>query len=159
MKLARVSIRDRPATAAWLIASTGVMPRRGIFVLQGGCVRLLIVALGAGLGGVSRYLLQGWILERTGPSILALFVINVSGSFALGLVTTLAVERNLINPDIRLLLTTGFLGGYTTFSSWMLESFQLLEVGNIMRASVNVLGSAIIGLVGVYLGIVAGRIA
>lgn len=122
-------------------------------------MRLLIVALGAGLGGVSRYLLQGWILERTGPSILALFVINVSGSFALGLVTTLAVERNLINPDIRLLLTTGFLGGYTTFSSWMLESFQLLEVGNIVRASVNVLGSAIIGLVGVYLGIVAGRIA
>jgi len=122
-------------------------------------VRLLIVALGAGLGGVSRYLLQGWILERTGPSILALFVINVSGSFALGLVTTLAVERNLINPDIRLLLTTGFLGGYTTFSSWMLESFQLLEVGNIMRAAVNVLGSAIIGLIGVYLGVVAGRIA
>ena len=122
-------------------------------------MRVLIVALGAGLGGVSRYLIQGWILERTGPSILALFAINVSGAFALGLVTTLAVERNLINPDIRLLLTTGFLGGYTTFSSWMLESFQLLEVGNIVRASVNVLGSAIIGLVGVYLGIVAGRIA
>ncbi len=121
-------------------------------------MRLLIVALGAGLGGVSRYLLQGWILERTGPSILALFVINVSGSFALGLVTTLAVERNVIGPDIRLLLTTGFLGGYTTFSSWMLESFQLLAVGNIVRASMNVLGSAIIGLIGVYLGVVAGRI-
>lgn len=144
----------------WLIASTGSVPCRGIFLcIRGGTLRGLLVALGAGLGGVSRYLLQGWILERTGPSILALFVINVSGSFALGLVTTLAVERNLINPDIRLLLTTGFLGGYTTFSSWMLESFQLLEVGNIMRASVNVLGSAIIGLVGVYLGIVAGRIA
>jgi len=122
-------------------------------------VRILIVAVGAGLGGVSRYLLQGWILERTGPSILALFVINVSGAFALGLVTTLAVERNLINPDIRLLLTTGFLGGYTTFSSWMLESFQLLEVGNLVRAAVNVIGSAVIGLVAVYLGIVAGRIA
>ena len=122
-------------------------------------MRILIVTLGAGLGGVSRYLLQGWILERTGPSILALFVINVSGSFALGLVTTLAVERNLINPDIRLLLTTGILGGYTTFSSWILESFQLLEGGNIVRASVNVLGSAIIGLIGVYLGVVAGRIA
>ncbi len=121
-------------------------------------MRILIVALGAGLGGVSRYLIQGWILERTGPSILALFVINVSGAFALGLVTTLAVERNLINPDIRLLLTTGFLGGYTTFSSWMLESFQLLETGNLPRAAVNVVGSAVIGLVAVYLGIVAGRI-
>lgn len=122
-------------------------------------MRILIVALGAGLGGVSRYLLQGWILERTGPSILALFAINVSGAFALGLVTTLTVERNLINPDIRLLLTTGFLGGYTTFSSWMLESFQLLEAGNLMRAAVNVVGSAVIGLAAVYLGIVAGRIA
>jgi len=121
-------------------------------------LRVLIVALGAGLGGVSRYLIQGWILERTGPSILALFIINISGAFALGLVTTLAVERNLINPDIRLLLTTGFLGGYTTFSSWMLESFQLLETGNILRAAVNVIGSAVIGLLAVYLGIVAGRI-
>ncbi len=121
-------------------------------------MRVLIVALGAGLGGVSRYLIQGWILERTGPSILALFIINISGAFALGLVTTLAVERNLINPDIRLLLTTGFLGGYTTFSSWMLESFQLLETGNILRAAVNVIGSAVIGLLAVYLGIVAGRI-
>jgi len=122
-------------------------------------VRILLVALGAGLGGVSRYLIQGWILERTGPSILALFVINVSGAFALGLVTTLAVERNLINPDIRLLLTTGFLGGYTTFSSWMLESFQLLDAGNLVRATVNLVGSAVIGLMAVYLGIVAGRIA
>ena len=121
-------------------------------------MRILIVGLGAGLGGVGRYLLQGWILERTGPSILALFVINLSGAFALGLVTTLAVERNLISPDIRLLLTTGFLGGYTTFSSWMLESFQLLETGNILRASVNIIGSAAVGLVAVYLGIVAGRI-
>ncbi len=65
---------------------------------KGGTLRVLIVALGAGLGGVSRYLIQGWILERTGPSILALFVINVSGAFVLGLVTRLAVERNLINP-------------------------------------------------------------
>lgn len=122
-------------------------------------MRILIVALGAGFGGVSRYLIQGWILERTGPSILALFVINVSGAFALGLVTTLAVERNLINPDIRLLLTTGFLGGYTTFSSWMLESFQLLDAGNLVHAAVNVVGSAVLGLGAVYLGIVAGRIA
>ncbi len=121
-------------------------------------MRVLIVALGAGLGGVSRYLIQGWILERTGPSILALFVINVSGAFALGLVTTLALERNLINPEIRLLLTTGLLGGYTTFSSWMLESFQLLDAGNLLRAAVNVVGNAVIGLVAVYLGIVAGRI-
>ncbi len=121
-------------------------------------MRILIVAVGAGLGGVCRYLVQGWILDRTGPSIVALFIINVSGSFLLGLATTLAVERNAISPDMRLLLTTGFLGGYTTFSSWMLESFQLLEAGNMLRASIDVVGSAAVGLIGVYLGVVAGRI-
>ena len=120
-------------------------------------MRVLIVAVGAALGGVGRYLLQGWILERTGPSILALFVVNVTGAFALGLVTTLAVERNLINPEVRLLLTTGFFGGYTTFSSWMLESFQLVQAGDLLRAAVNVAGSAVVGLVAVYLGVVAGR--
>lgn len=121
-------------------------------------MRVLLVAIGAALGGVSRYLIQGWILERTGPSILALFVINVSGAFVLGLITTLAVDRNLINAEIRLLLTTGFLGGYTTFSSWMLESMQLIEVGNALRGVLNVVGSAVVGLLAVYLGIVAGRL-
>ncbi len=121
-------------------------------------MRVFIVAAGAALGGVSRYLLQGWILERTGPSIVALFVINISGAFALGLVTTLAVDRTLISPEVRLLLTTGFLGGYTTFSSWMLESFQLMQAGDLVRAAVNVVGSAVIGLVAVWLGILAGRL-
>ena len=121
-------------------------------------MRVFIVAVGAALGGVSRYLLQGWILERTGPGIVALFIINISGAFALGLVTTLAVDRTLINPEVRLLLTTGFLGGYTTFSSWMLESFQLMQAGDLLRAAVNVVGSAVIGLVGVYFGILAGRL-
>lgn len=121
-------------------------------------MRVFIVAVGAALGGVSRYLLQGWILERTGPSIVALFVINVSGAFALGLVTTLAVDRTLINPEVRLLLTAGFLSGYTTFSSWMLESFQLMQAGDLVRAAVNVVGSAVIGLVAVWLGIIAGRL-
>ncbi len=121
-------------------------------------MRVLTVAIGAALGGVGRYLLQGWILERTGPSIVALFVVNVSGAFALGLVTTLAVDRTLINPEVRLLLTTGFLGGYTTFSSWMLESFQLVQAGDLLRAAVNVVGSAVVGLVAVSLGILAGRL-
>lgn len=120
-------------------------------------MRTLFVAVGGTLGVLSRYYLQAWILERTGPSIIALFVINVSGAFAIGLVTTLAVERSLMNADTRLFLTTGFLGGYTTFSSWMFESIQLVEAGNLVRAATNLLGSMIAGLVGVYLGIVIAR--
>lgn len=119
--------------------------------------RLLLVAVGAALGGVCRYLLQGWIISRTGPNVIALFVVNVSGAFALGLVTTLAVERNLIGADVRLFLGTGFLGGYTTFSSWMLESLQLSEAGDVSRAALNVAGSAVAGLLAVYLGSASGR--
>lgn len=121
-------------------------------------MRVILVALGAGLGGVCRYLLQGWILDRTGPSFLALFAINVSGAFALGLVTTLAMERGLITAEARLFLTTGFLGGYTTFSSWMLESMQGIQAENLLPAVLNVVGSAVVGLVAVYLGLVAGRL-
>lgn len=121
-------------------------------------MRVMIVAIGGSLGALARYLLQGWILDRTGPSIVALFIVNVSGAFALGLILTLAEERNLIGPDIRLLLTTGFLSAYTTFSSWMFESIQLIQVGNLARAAVNVVGSVIAGLIAVYLGIVVARL-
>lgn len=127
-------------------------------MLKEECVRVVVVAVGGALGALARYFLQGWILDRTGPSVIALFVINVSGAFALGLVLTLAVERNLMSPDVRLMLATGFLGAYTTFSSWMFESVQLVQVGEIMRAAVNVIGSAIVGLIAVYLGIVVGRL-
>jgi CrcB protein len=119
--------------------------------------RTLLVAVGGALGALSRYFLQLWIVERTGPSIVALFAINISGSFAIGLISTLAQERGLIGADVRLLLTTGFLGAYTTFSSWMYESIQLIEAGNWARAAVNVLGSVVAGLVAVYLGIVLAR--
>ncbi|MHB8647501.1 MAG: fluoride efflux transporter CrcB [Thermomicrobiales bacterium] len=121
-------------------------------------MRVAIVAVGGSLGALARYFLQGWILDRTGPSVIALFVINISGAFALGLILTLATERNLISPDARLLLTTGFLSAYTTFSSWMFESVQLIQVGDITRAAVNVAGSVIVGLIAVYLGIVVARL-
>jgi fluoride exporter len=121
-------------------------------------MRVAIVAVGGSLGALARYALQGWILDRTGPSIIALFVINVSGAFALGLILTLAEERNLIGPEVRLLLTTGFLSAYTTFSSWMFESIQLIQVGDIARAAVNVVGSVAAGLIALYLGIVVARL-
>jgi fluoride exporter len=121
-------------------------------------MRVAIVAVGGSLGALARYALQGWLLDRTGPSIIALFVINVSGAFALGLILTLAEERNLIGPEVRLLLTTGFLSAYTTFSSWMFESVQLIQVGDIARAAVNVVGSVAAGLIALYLGIVVARL-
>lgn len=121
-------------------------------------MRFAVVAVGGALGVLARYLLQSWILDRTGPSIIALFVVNVSGAFAIGVVLTLAQERNLIGPTVRLFLTTGFLGGYTTFSSWMYDSVQLLQAGSVGRAALNVIGSAVAGIAAVSLGIVVARL-
>lgn len=117
----------------------------------------LLVTIGGGAGALCRYLLQIAIIGRFGAGILALFVINVSGAFALGFINALAERNPAITPELRLLLTTGFLGGYTTFSSWMYESFGLIASGEYGRAAVNVVGSTLVGLIAVALGIALGR--
>jgi len=116
-----------------------------------------LVAAGGGIGALSRYLLQAAIIGRFGAGIVALFVINITGAFALGFINALAERYTGLSPEVRLLLTTGFLGGYTTFSSWMYESLGLIMAGDYPRAALNVIGSAIIGLVAVMLGVAFGR--
>lgn len=116
------------------------------------------VALGGAIGAVSRYALSGWINAWFGPGTLAIFVINVSGSFLIGVFMTVAEDRILISPDIRRFVAIGVLGGYTTFSTWMYESMQLVETGDYLRATANGLGSLIAGLVAVYVGMVVGRL-
>lgn len=120
-------------------------------------VRAILVVVGGGVGALGRYLLQAIIVGRTGPGIVALFVINVSGAFALGFINALAERHSALSPEVRLLLTTGFLGGYTTFSSWMYESYGLIAAGDYLRAGVNVAGSAFVGLVAVACGVALGR--
>ena len=116
-----------------------------------------LVAAGGGIGALSRYLLQAATIGRFGTGIVALFVINITGAFALGFINALAERHTGLSPEVRLLLTTGFLGGYTTFSSWMYESLGLIMAGDYPRAALNVIGSVIIGLVAVMLGVALGR--
>lgn len=117
----------------------------------------LWVALGGAIGAVSRYALAGSINSRFGPSPLGTFVVNVSGAFLIGLVMALTSERVSVSPDIRRFMTVGILGGYTTFSTWMYETHQLVETGDMTRATLNIVGSTLAGLLAVWLGIVAGR--
>ena len=118
----------------------------------------LWVALGGVIGAVSRYALSGWINAWFGPGPLAIFVINVSGSFLIGFITAATQDRFIIDPNVRLLMTVGVLGAYTTFSTWMYETLQLIESGDYLRAAANAFGSLAVGLVAVYLGMVAGRV-
>ena len=117
----------------------------------------LWVALGGALGAASRHALAGWISGRFGPGPLGIFVVNVSGAFLIGLVMALTDERVSVSPDVRRFLTVGILGGYTTFSTWMLETHQLAEAGDITRAALNIVGSTLAGLLAVWLGVIAGR--
>lgn len=119
---------------------------------------IMLVGIGGGAGAISRYLLSGWINNWFGPGPLAIFVINITGAFLLGFFMTLSQDRFIVTPDTRRLVATGFLGGYTTFSTWTYETMQLVQTGDYVRAGLNGAGSLIAGLVAVYLGIVVARL-
>ncbi len=118
----------------------------------------LWVGLGGFLGANARYALGRWLVDRLGASFpYHTFIINVTGSFAIGLVLTLLTERLIADPAWRLLLVVGFLGGYTTFSSYTYEGLALLAAGDWPRALGYVAGSNVLGLAAAYLGLVLAR--
>lgn len=120
--------------------------------------RLLLVAVGGAAGALARYLIGGWIAGRMGISFpWGTIFINVTGSFLLGLLGVLAYERLLVPPETLTLLGVGFLGSYTTFSTWQYETFRLLENGSWPYGLVNLLVSPLLGLGGVLLGVILGR--
>ncbi len=93
-------------------------------------MNLLLIGMGGFIGAIARYGVAVWIGQRWGRSFpLGTFVINVSGSFLIGLLMTLMTERIIENPQWRLLLVVGFLGAYTTFSTFEYETGALLRDG------------------------------
>ncbi|HTW98828.1 MAG TPA: fluoride efflux transporter CrcB [Acidimicrobiales bacterium] len=117
---------------------------------------LLCVAAGGLVGAPARLAADRFVADRVETDLpLATFVINVSGSFLLGLLTGLDLAGHL--PEaIRALVGTGFCGAYTTFSTWSYETVSLIESGNLLKAAANALGSLIAGLAAAGLGIALG---
>jgi fluoride exporter len=119
--------------------------------------RVLLVALGGAIGASSRYLLGMWIQTRVGSDFpWGTFVINVTGSFLIGIVLGL-VNAGTFSAEARLFLAVGVLGGYTTFSTFSYETLELLADGNIQAFLFNAIGQLVAGLLAVYLGIVLSR--
>jgi CrcB protein len=119
---------------------------------------LLAVGIGGFLGAIARYGVGLGVARLwSGDFPLATFLINVSGSFVLGLFSTLAAERMPMDPAWRLLVATGFVGAYTTFSTFEYETHRLVETGASSWALLNVLASVVVGLVAVRLGVVLAR--
>ncbi len=116
------------------------------------------VGLGGFLGANARYWLGGWLTRLLGAQFpWATLVINVSGCFLLGLLGTWFNERLPVAPATRLLWTIGFLGAYTTFSTYEYESLALIEAGSLPRCLANLAGSVVVGFAAAWLGVRLAR--
>lgn len=119
---------------------------------------LFYVAIGSAIGGVSRYLLGGLIqrlLDTTFPA--GTLLINITGSFLLGAILRYAMETPTFTPEVRALLTIGFCGGYTTFSTFSYETLALLKDGEWIRAGVYVSASVLLSVTATFLGFALAR--
>jgi CrcB protein len=118
---------------------------------------ILVLSLGGALGVNARHYLGIWVRQWAGHVFpWGTFLINVSGSFAIGFLA-MTLDRWLPHPRFRLMIVTGFLGGYTTFSTYAMESMLLCERGELLRASLYFVGSAVVGLAAAFLGVALGR--
>ena len=114
----------------------------------------LLIGAGAVLGANMRYWLTSLFTARFGTSFpYGTLVINITGSFLLGLVLVLISNRIAVDPGYRLLIGTGFLGAYTTFSAFSYDTIALLQRGDLMQATVNAVASLLGSLFAAYLGI------
>ena len=121
---------------------------------------VLAVAAGGALGSEARYLISTWTQVRFGAWFpWGTFAINLTGSFLIGVVFGLAAARGGMSPYLRVFLTTGVLGGYTTFSSFAYETYALGAEGAYLRASAYALGSLALGVAAAYAGLAAVRLA
>ena len=121
-------------------------------------VHVLLVGIGGFAGAVARWVVDGRISAWTGGSLpWGTFAVNVSGSFFVGLLFALVVERATLPTELRGPLMIGFLGAYTTFSTLALESWRMIEDGAWLYASANLVGSVIVGVVAVVIGVALGR--
>jgi CrcB protein len=116
-------------------------------------INYLIIGSGGFIGAITRYALSAWIGQRWGRSFpLGTLIINVSGCFFMGLIMSLLTERFIANPYWRSLLVVGFLGAYTTFSTFEFETGSLIKDGEILYAALNVILSVFMGFIALRMG-------
>jgi len=117
-----------------------------------------VIALGAAIGANARYMVTLLALRQWGPAFpYGTLIVNVLGSFLIGFIMVLGTTRLALSETWRLLLVTGLLGGFTTFSSFSYEAYQLFVAGNLWSACLYLAGSVMFGLLALLLGIGAAR--
>jgi len=120
--------------------------------------KYLVVAIGGAIGSMLRFWVGGYVSGRMGTRFpYGTFIINVTASFLIGFIMTLLAERAHWSPNWRYLIPVGFLGGYSTFSSFEYETFRVFQDGEILIAAMNVVFSVSVCFVSVWLGVITGR--
>jgi CrcB protein len=119
-------------------------------------LKILYLGIFGGLGCVARYMVSGWVHSLAGRALpYGTLVVNVCGSLLLGLIMEGALRSTLLSPELRFGLTVGFMGGFTTFSTFSYETVRLLEEGSVTTAGANILLNVTVcigaALVGIYL--------
>jgi len=115
---------------------------------------LFLVAVGGAFGSMARYRLSGWILHQAVDwrFPIGTFVVNVLGCLVVGVLGGLAVKEDYFSAEMRLLLFTGVMGGFTTFSAFGLETFYLLRRGEYWIAGGNMVLSVVLGMLALWAG-------
>jgi len=120
--------------------------------------QILIVLFGGGCGAVARYVLTTWIASKYGAYFpFGTLFVNVAGCFVMGFFMMLTTDRFTVSTNLRLLVTVGFLGGLTTFSSFGYETMQFLREGDLVNAFMNMGANLCIGLLALWLGILTAK--
>lgn len=119
---------------------------------------VLLIGVGGFAGAIARYLIDARISAWSGGTVpWGTFVVNLSGSFVVGLLFALVTERAVLPAEVRGPVMIGFVGAYTTFSTLALESWRMLEDGAWLYATANLVGSVVIGVLAVVAGVALGR--
>jgi CrcB protein len=119
-------------------------------------VKILYLGIFGGLGCIARYAVSGWVYNLAGKALpYGTLAVNVIGSLLLGLIMEGSLRSTLLSPELRFGITVGFMGGFTTFSTFSYETVRLLEEGSLVAAGANVLLNVTVcvaaALVGIYL--------
>jgi CrcB protein len=147
---------DRTIAADVLAAETSVDSADiGAFILE----KLLLVGAGGFLGSVARYLLCGWVQQLCRESTFpyGTMAVNLLGCFLIGVLAQLSESRGIPSSEARLFLTIGLLGGFTTFSTFSVESLQLLREGQSLAAAAYIGGHVVLSLLVAWAGMVAAN--
>jgi fluoride exporter len=127
-------------------------------MFQGRIMQLVYIGICGAFGCLARYFVSGWTYTLLGRGFpYGTFAVNLLGSFLLGLVMEGSLRSSILSPELRMGITVGFFGGFTTFSTFSFETCRLLEEGSLLQAGANVLFNVVVCIVFAALGIFVAR--